>query len=72
MVLRGKDEGMECEVCVLGETERLGEAGSRELMLNGCAAVPSQLFTIQLYSFYTLLSCKRCPGKTNANMEVQQ
>lgn len=60
MVLRGKDEGAENEVCVLGEVEeRVGEAGSRELLLHGCAAVPPELtslcnLTIQLYSFYTL------------------
>lgn len=58
MVLRGKDEGMENEVCVFGEVEeRVGEAGSRGLLLYSCAAVPPELtslcnLTIQLYICY--------------------
>lgn len=58
---------MENEVCVLGEAEaRVGEAGSRGLLLYDCAAVPPELtslcnLTIHLYSFYTFCFLRASP-----------
>lgn len=72
MVLRGKDEVTESEVCVLGEVERVGEADSRGLLLDCCASVPPELLTMQLRSFYTLFPTSITLGRTDADMEVQQ